>query len=308
MRRIQDASPPLDAPRALSFEHAIFAGERPRATPRSWGARVEPLPRRPRPAPPEAKLLEFVHWMCAQSGIHASSYRTSIFGRREGACLRALRASSVEAARTHLERHPEDIERALGTLLIGVTSFFRDAHVFLALQTQLATLARPRQGLRVLSVGCSDGSELYSVAILLAEAERLRGSALAGIDCRPAALDRARSGIYSSAALEGVDPERKSRWFQAWQGGLRVRPELAEACTFTVADALDPHLQLQEQHDVILCRNLAIYLQPDAAHALWSRLCAALRPGGLLVTGKAERPTTDEGLRSVAPSLFARRA
>jgi chemotaxis protein methyltransferase CheR len=57
---------------------------------------------------------------------------------------------------------------------------------------------------------------------------------------------------------------------------------------------------------MILCRNLSIYLQPSAAGRIWSRLAAALKPGGFLVLGKAERPYGAVGLRSVAPCVYRR--
>ena len=58
--------------------------------------------------------------------------------------------------------------------------------------------------------------------------------------------------------------------------------------------------------DLVLCRNLAIYLQPEAASGLWRRLGASLRPGGLLALGKAERPTGASDLAAVGPCLYRR--
>src|SRR5262249_62227868 len=108
------------------------------------------------------------------AGLAPRHYRTETLHRRLPACLRAVRARSLAHARRLLEDQPSLVATALGTLIIGVTSFFRDPGVFEQLRTQvLPGLLRGPGGLRVWCCGCSDGPEVYSLAVLLAECGRL---------------------------------------------------------------------------------------------------------------------------------------
>src|SRR5207244_124949 len=104
----------------------------------------------------------FLIWLFGRADLDAPIYRAETLRRRLGACLRALRVDSVDAARQLLDRDPARIPFAIGTLVIGVTSFFRDAAVFDHLTyTVLPALPKPPQQRRIWCAGCSDGDELY---------------------------------------------------------------------------------------------------------------------------------------------------
>jgi chemotaxis protein methyltransferase CheR len=254
----------------------------------------------------------FVRWLFHQCGLDARAYRHETLGRRIASCLRTVRADSVAQAKHILHRQPDLLPAALRTLVIGVTSFFRDAHVFeLMRETLLPEVLTRRAFPKILSVGCSDGCELYSIAMLLDEVGALSptdGPSLVGIDCRSDAVDRANAGVYESASVLPLGVSRIARHFipadddrARWQ----ICPRLRDGARFRVANALS--LDDREQWDIICCRNLAMYLAPAVAVRLWERLERALCPGGFLVLGKAERPVGAAGLIPVAPCVFRRR-
>ncbi len=128
-------------------------------------------------------------WMRASIGTGPSC------GGSPHACGRCKSARSEEG-RALLENRPDLLPAAVGSLLIGVTEFFRDPAVFEAVRARVVPelAARGRGPLRIWSAGCSSGEELYSLAILLAEAGLLAGSFLLGTDCRIEAVRQARSG------------------------------------------------------------------------------------------------------------------
>lgn len=245
----------------------------------------------------------FYSWLCARSNLRAADYRASVLKRRSPACLRAVRAGSHDEARAAAEACPERADRLLDALLVGVTAFFRDAPVFEALHARLRRRTADGRGLRVLSVGCSNGAEVYSCAMLLAELGVLGRSSLLGLDCRPAAVRAARRGVYPAGALDAVPARLRDAYFVTEGSSARVRDDLALACEWRVGDAFTA--AAEEPCDLLLCRNLAIYLNPDAAARMWARLHARLAPGGLLVVGKAERPPAG-AFRRVGPCLFER--
>jgi chemotaxis protein methyltransferase CheR len=270
-----------------------------------------PLPARRSPAPSAAtfeslgpETARFYRRLFESRGLQVGRYRPAVLARRERACLRAMGVGSVGEAASALDRD-ELVERGLQAVMIGVTSFFRDAAMYAALDDLVPTLAatQPR-GLSLLSVGCSDGAELYSLAILLAE-RGISPAEMAGVDCRPAAIDQAWQGVYPQDDLEGVPAPLRTRYFNAVPGRpdrVQVAASLRERCRWWVGDAFT--LGGAEPYDIVACRNLAIYLEPMAARELWARMGEQTRVGGILVVGKAERPDQASGFRRIGPCLY----
>lgn len=287
-----------------NFQYLRFLGDHP-------GTPPSPLPAKRADAASRSLVkLEndsvfFFEKLCGAWGLSASRYRDSIFARRQAACLRSLRAASPGDGARLIGTDSEASERALGAVMIGVTEFFRDPAVFEALRPMLGGLRRVAEPLRALSIGCSDGSELYSLAILLAEEGMLSDAWLHGVDCRPAAIRSAMAGVYTAAALDALAPALRARYFQDHRITLR------DHCRWSVGDAfnLPPEVDAPGTRDLVLCRNLAIYLNLESAAELWGRCVAQLRPGGLLVTGKAERPPgrIRSDLERVGPCIYRRK-
>ena len=247
-----------------------------------------------------------LRWLFEQAGLDLDHYRPQTLKRRIGACLRALRIERVEQLQPAIERHPILLEKALGAMVIGVTSFFRDGDVFAALRDMVIPDLLSRQSrLRIWSAGCSDGAELYSLAMLLDQHGALPRCLLLGTDCRADALARAREGRYDASALKDVPGELLARYFQPEPGAWQVRPFLRACAQWRRGDVmktLEPGAW-----DLVLCRNLAIYLEAACSHELWLRLQSCLRPGGILVLGKAERPSGARLLAPIGPSIYRRR-
>jgi chemotaxis protein methyltransferase CheR len=297
----------------IGLGHVYFAGEE---APQLRGARLPaangtvPRVRRSRvptsvpaaPLPSEEPLHGLVGFVLEASGLEVESYQPRPLRRRLAACLRALRAPSEEAALMTLSRNPELLPTALDAVLIGVSGFFRDAVVFDYLEEMLLPNALRAGGLRVLSVGCSAGQELYSLAMLLDEMGGLESSRLYGMDCRCAALEQASAGWFDTAELNGVAPERAQRYFRIEGARALIAPRLKQAICWEASNSWT--LPQGAPFDLILFRNVAIYLKRARASVLWSDLAARLKPGGVLVTGKAERPPAELELIREAPCVY----
>jgi chemotaxis methyl-accepting protein methylase len=264
--------------------------------------------------PDELSLLPydeetFLRSLFLQAELDVRSYRIETLKRRIPSCLRALRTPSLDKARWMVRHKPALLKVALNALLIGVTGFFRDPAVFDTLRTSLTDMAasarRRGRGLRIWSAACSEGAELYSVVILLAELGLLdtAGDVL-GTDCRTDAVASARVGCYAADALDDVSPEWRDTYFRPEGSGWAVRDDLRAVPRWRTGDVL--RLIEPGQWDVVLCRNMAMYLRPEAARRLWIGLESALRPGGLLVLGKAERPEGTRTLSLAGPCVFRR--
>jgi chemotaxis protein methyltransferase CheR len=237
-----------------------------------------------------------------RAGLSAHAYRGVALSRRIPACLRFLRVKDLDSARLKLESRPDLVSATLSVVLLGVTEFFRDHSVFDQLQASMVPhLHRLGQPPRVWSAACSDGRELYTVAVLLNEAGLLTGSHLLGTDCREEAILTAWQGNFPVAVLDKVETSWRGH-FVAHRDEIRPRDELRRVTRWKQADLLqgvEPG-----PWDLILWRNMAIYLDPASARNVWDGLIRQLSPGGYLVTGKADYPPRNRNLEKIGPCIF----
>lgn len=255
------------------------------------------------PNEPAETLEPLIAWMLEKGGVKPHAYRPSAMQRRVAACLRQLRVKTPGCARQLLERKPELLPFALNTALIGVSEFFRDQQVFDYVKASvLPELFKSNPGIRACSVGVSGGQEIYSLAILLAEAGALDDSELVGIDCRTDAITRAQRGIFNAEDMAGVEPARRERFFKPAGENWAVLPVLKKRIQWHIEDLLS--FETEEPFDLILFRNVAIYFNEAHSAEAWLRLCGQLKPGGYVVTGKAEKPPLALPLTRIAPSIY----
>jgi chemotaxis protein methyltransferase CheR len=267
--------------------HVQFEGV-PSRRPRHDPGRAFP-PRSLDPGHPQPLITGFAADVLATAGLDAAVYRAAPLERRVAACLRTLKAGSPEAASVLLGARPELSAAALSTLLIGVSEFFRDPAVFDVVRSVIIPDLQARPGpVRIWSAGCSTGAELYSMAILLAESGMLDRAWLVGTDCRGDAIAAAREGVFAPAALSRLAPALVDRYFEPAKSGRRIVRTLRRRTIWQVGDVT--RVLPDGPWDLVLCRNLVIYLQPHAAGALFGGIHARLSPDGFLVVGKAERP------------------
>ena len=185
-------------------------------------------------------------------------------------------------------------------ILINVTSFFRDPKVFDALaDTIVPDLIKQlpeNRSLRVWIAGCSTGEEAYSIAMICRDAIQASGRKIRlqvfASDVDPDAIAVAREGHYASDRIDGIDPDRLTRYFVKDELGFRVAAGLRGDVVFTVQDLLtDPPFS---RIDLVSCRNLLIYLNPEAQSKVMSLFHFALREGGVLLLGSAETVGSDD--------------
>jgi chemotaxis protein methyltransferase CheR len=288
------------------FRHIVFPREESRRQLANL-ALPDGSPTTAEPAEPELPVEEavFFSWLFRQAGLDVRHYRSETLHRRLPACLRAVGAASTGEARQLLSQSAALLDEALGAVLVGVTSFFRDSQVFDQLRREiLPEIARSRKGISAWSIGCSDGSELYSLAMLIADLGLLERSYLLGSDCRSDAIARARSARYDETAIRTVPSHLRESYFQRHSDCWEVAAALRQAARWRVENVLGEFEM--GSWDVICFRNTALYLRPEATSGLWVRLQTALRVGGVLVLGKAERPSGAPRLRSLGPCLYRR--
>jgi two-component system CheB/CheR fusion protein len=194
-----------------------------------------------------------------------------------------------------LNENPEELDLLFKELLIGVTGFFRDPHVWQLLRekTLPELLARhPTRMLRAWIAGCSTGEEAYTLAIVFRETIETLKSAkgfklqIFATDLDKDAIDKARQGVFSERISTELTPEQLRRYFTKDEAAYRVRAEIREMVIFSTHSVIkDPPFT---KLDVLSCRNLLIYLAPEMQKKLLPLFHYSLNPGGILILGNAE--------------------
>ncbi len=256
--------------------------------------------------PPEmdgAGVADILELLRAETGHDFALYKSGTLGRRVARRMALARLPPTDLAGYYamLRADRAELDALASDLLIHVTSFFRDRAVFDVLeQTIIPDLVRSNQAgqsLRVWVAGCSTGEEAYSLAMLFMEQIEAAGRPVKlqvfASDVDAEAITAARDGAYPGTIEQVVSPARLARFFVREDAGWRAAPDLRAAIVFTVQDLLaDPPFS---SLDLVSCRNLLIYLRPDAQARVIEAFHFALRDGGVLLLGSAESPPGADG-------------
>lgn len=192
-------------------------------------------------------------------------------------------------------REPSLSQRVVEALLNNETYFFRDRSPFdLLSRHALPELARRRaksKRLRIWSAGCSTGQEVYSLAMLFAEEpDAWRGWTvdILGTDVSTGCVDRARAGAYSQFEVQrGLGIAQMIKWFEECADGWRAVEALRKPLRFQVHNLLEPPPHPGD-FDIVLCRNVLLYLSADKRALAFERLAASMAADGWLMLGAGE--------------------
>lgn len=229
----------------------------------------------------------------ARTGQQIASYRSWRIDTALKPLLRERRLDTLDQLVAALfEGHDSALaEQIVDALVNGETSFFRDAPVFDQVVEATTTAEAGGRRARIWCAGCSTGQEPLSLAMLFAERADGGGPALPDIvatDVSEAAVARTRSGRYNQFEIQrGLPIRRMMRWFDAAGADWLAKPELLRAMSVRRHNMVADHPPAGT-FDVVLCRNVLLYLSPAAKSETFVRFAGALRPGGLLVLGAGE--------------------
>ncbi len=281
--RVDAVLPLADMPAALER----FARHQPVAAPPD---------RRAIPGQPADVLTLVVRLVRDRTGHDFTLYKPGTLQRRiqRRMALAALQADRLDLYLARLQVDAEEVDALAKDLLIHVTSFFRDPKVFDVLgRTIAADLVRDRpldEPIRIWVAGCSTGEEAYTIAVIFREAIAATGREIKlqvfASDVDSDAVATARDGLYAGDIAEVVSKARLDAFFTKDEHGYRVSPELRGCVVFTVQNVLvDPPFS---RLDLISCRNLLIYLRPEAQARAVAMFHFALKPDGVLLLGSSE--------------------
>ncbi len=243
---------------------------------------------------PLEELSDMLMVLRRHCGVDFSGYKPTTLTRRVCQRMARLSLSTPAIYLEQLQDNAAEREALVAELLVNVTEFFRDHEAFQQLEREvLPDLLRgrdPGDDLRIWCAGCASGEEAYSVAMLALDAAGRLGFhgnvKVFATDLDPAALSDASRGRYPQVALAEVPDALQRRYFQSVPEGVRADATLRRHLVFARHNLLsDPPFT---SIDLALCRNLLIYLKPQAQFRALSQLHFALKPQGLLMLGASE--------------------
>ena len=244
----------------------------------------------------QSALEKVIVLLRAHSGNDFSYYKRNTLCRRIERRMGIHQIHKMGSYVRYLQENSQELELLFKELLIGVTNFFRDPIAWNQLRTLIVPLVlenrRQSSVLRAWVPGCSSGEEAYSLAIVLKEAmEDIKPNRKCTIqifatDLDRDSIDKARQGLYPTTIASDVSKERQKRFFTKDGLGFRVRKEIREMVIFAPQNLLlePPFTKL----DILICRNLLIYLTPEVQKKLIPLFHYSLNPGGILFQGSAE--------------------
>ncbi|PTW44979.1 chemotaxis protein methyltransferase CheR [Sphingomonas faeni] len=247
----------------------------------------------PAPAASQATINVLTALLEARTGQQIAAYRS---WRLDTALKPLLRARKLDTLDQLVTQLLQGSDRSIGDSIVDAlvnqeTSFFRDAQVFEMLAEAVADAERDGRRARIWCAGCSTGQEPLSLAMQFAERRDTGGVPMPEIvatDVSDAAVARARSGRFSQFEIQrGLPVRRMIRWFDTTGSDWAAKPELLGMVAFRrmnlVSDPAPPG-----QFDVVLCRNVLLYLSTDTKAEVFPKIAKAMKPGGVLVMGAGE--------------------
>ncbi|MGF1480217.1 MAG: chemotaxis protein CheB [Cyanophyceae cyanobacterium] len=241
-----------------------------------------------------AQLQQILDILAEREEIDFSHYKVSTLSRRIYHRCALTNSSDLNSYIEQLKNSDEEQKRLRQDLLIGATCFFRDppAWEFLEEQVlpQLIASIQPQQQLRVWVSACATGEEAYSVAILIdeaiAKAKKPMSVKIFATDLDAEALEAAARGVYPENIASHVSPERLEKYFTRTNDGYQVKPSLREMLTVAPHD-LTKNAGFSKMQ-LVSCRNVLIYMQPQLQQQVIRLLQFALASQGVLFLGHSE--------------------
>lgn len=241
-------------------------------------------------------LQKIIVLLRARTQHDFSLYKKDTLNRRIKRRMDIHLIDNPEGYVRYLQENPHEVDLLFKEMLIGVTSFFRDAQAYEALKETISTKLREEAEslgtLRAWVVGCSTGEEAYSIAMILHEAidgmeqKSIVDLQIFATDIDKEAIEIARHGVYPSNIAADVSPERLQRYFTKEENNYRVKKDIRDSMIFAPQNVImDPPFT---RMDLVSCRNLLIYFSPELQQKVLPLFHYSLKPKGVLFLGPSE--------------------
>ncbi|MEO0156172.1 MAG: protein-glutamate O-methyltransferase CheR [candidate division WOR-3 bacterium] len=228
-------------------------------------------------------LIKFIE---EKTGFKCHSYKERPLIRRIRVRMRAVGLNEFSDYYEYLNKNPDELKKLLSVITINLSYFFRNFETFEYLKTDILPKFAKSEKVVFWSAGCAQGEEAYSLAIIASETEIIEKTIIYATDIDDEALKKGEQGIYSTTVFEYTPSEYLIKYFVKYDGDYKIKDNIKSFVKFFHLDLFDnfPYGPC----DLIMCRNVLIYMSRSAQSDLVRRFYEILKPGGYLVIGKVE--------------------
>lgn len=243
----------------------------------------------------DSGLVEVIRYIADQMAFEPDSYNESYLDRRVSARMRRTDCEEYASYLDVLTSEADERAALLDALSVNVTSFFRNPAVWEGLRDVLRELTENRRTVRCWSAACADGREPYSIAMLARDDPEIRDRSIeiTATDIDAETLEEAREGVYESTRTTDIggqldplsDPADHVRISEDGTS-FAVKPSVKRTISFEQHDLISG--SKKSGYDLVLCRNLLIYIDRSYKEPIFETLTDAIRADGILTIGKSE--------------------
>lgn len=240
-------------------------------------------------------LIEVVKYIADSMAFEPDSYNESYLDRRVSARMRRTGCEEYGAYLDVLSSDPDERAALLDALSVNVTSFFRNPPVWEGLREVLRELTENNRTVRCWSAACADGREPYSIAMVARDDRHIdeQSIEITATDIDAETLDEARNGVYEStrttdigSQLEPLSKPNDHVDISNDETSFSVKEPVKRMVTFEQHDLISG--PKKSGYELVLCRNLLIYIDRSYKEPIFETLTDALKQGGILTIGKSE--------------------
>lgn len=229
----------------------------------------------------------FNDWVRDELKIELDAYKEKQLQRRIATVMKSSGADNLRDYAKLIKTDTDIRRKFLDYITINVTEFYRNKNLFEEFEEILLKTLIPKfKDVNIWSAACSNGSEPYSLAMILNKNNiRLKNKILA-TDLDDGILDKARLGAYRENELKNIDKVDLERFFQPNNGTYHIKNEIKDMVSFKKHDLIVD--DYKKGFHVIVCRNVTIYFKNEAKDELYRKMHDALVPGGVFFIGATE--------------------
>lgn len=265
-------------------------------------------------------LKDIINILKQERNMDFSGYRIPMLERRIQKRINTTKSKNLQNYLGYINEHQDELDNLIDVFTINVSRFFRNSLTFEYINKQLMpkllkTKENSNRNLRIWSAGCSTGEEAYSMAILLNEFEKKEQKSfntnIFATDIDRKALKTALAGIYKLDSVKKIKYGILTKYFTENKGSYIIDDQISSMVQFSFFDMIDkkssvPPASIFGGFDVVLCRNVLIYFNPDFQKIIFDKLYKSLNKDGYLILGEAETPVSGFKKKFIRENRFCK--
>lgn len=254
------------------------------------------------------ELKDLEKWIYNQFKIDISAYKSNQMNRRLSSLMARSGTSSVSEYIRMLDRDPLMKQKLADFITINVSEFFRNKEIFKDLEDKISKyLINGNKKLKIWSAACSNGSEPYSLAIILDKLTPAIHHTIIGTDIDNTILETAKKGEYALNDVKNVENNVLSKYFTVRDGKYILSSDIKNRVVFKKHDLILDNYD--RGYDLIVCRNVVIYFTQEVKDKIYRKFYDSLNNGGLLFVGATESIYNyrDFGFEKVSTFIYERK-